>query len=61
LDRSMLDWSAVGQFSSLSSRTNWQRLPAGACPTAHRSLDMLRLKVRAVFDGSDFNADPHQL
>jgi len=25
----MLDRSAVGQLSSLSSRTKWQRLPAG--------------------------------
>jgi len=28
----MLDRSAVGQLSSLSSRTKWQRLPAGGTP-----------------------------
>jgi len=29
LGRPMLDRSAVGQLSSLSSRTKWQQLPAG--------------------------------
>ena len=44
-----------------------------ACPTAHRStfleplfwtgqlLDTRRLKARTIFDGSNFNADPHML
>jgi len=41
-DALMLDRSAVGQLSSLSSRTKWQRLPAGdtlgsASPIGNRS------------------------
>ena len=44
-DGPMLDRSAAGQLSSLSSRTKWQRLPAGdtlldndeSCPTADLS------------------------
>ena len=47
-------------------------LSPGACPTAHRStfwaifldqslLDNFWLKDRNIFDGSIFNADPHEL